>query len=70
MERLAQAVTILQLEKPSDWISFRYGYEGSNDTTNGCGGSERQSFLDRDEVRKIMKLRVDFSEDAVNKACE
>jgi len=61
LERLSQAVTILQLEKPSDWIGFRYNYEG--------GKEEVRRFLSREEVKTIMSLRVDFSDDAIEKAC-
>jgi hypothetical protein len=48
-ERLSQAVTVLQLEKPSDWVAF---YQAT-------------SVLSTDELEHILKLRVDFSSDAV-----
>jgi len=54
-ERVNQAVSILQLEKPSDWLSFSYKVGGSDDTN-----------LKPDEIRKVMSLRVDFSDDAIN----
>ena len=57
-ERINQAVSILQLEKPSDWLVFAYKVGESNDTN-----------LTVDEIRKVMSLRVDFSEDAIVKVC-
>ena len=73
MERLLQAVTILQLERPSDWLSFRYHYddgkESSEKNSESLGGNPTRRFLTREEVKKIMNLRVDFTEDAVEKAC-
>jgi hypothetical protein len=48
-ERLSQAVTILQLEKPSDWS---YYYQSS-------------SVFSPVELASILKLRVDFSADAI-----
>lgn len=70
MERLAQAVAILQLEKPSDWIGFRYNYDdGVSTNGNNESGESIHRFLTRDEVHKVMSLRVDFSEEAVRKAC-
>jgi hypothetical protein len=52
--RVNQAVSILQLEKPSDWLAFSYKV-GESDETN----------LTADEIQKIMGLRVDFSEEAI-----
>jgi len=49
-ERLSQAVTILQLEKPSDW-SFYY---------------QSTSVFSPQELQAIMQLRVDFSADVIN----
>jgi len=53
-ERVNQAVSILQLEKPSDWLAFAYKV-GQSDDTN----------LTPDEIRKVMSLRVDFSDEAI-----
>ena len=57
-ERVNQAVSILQLEKPSDWLAFAYEVGESNDTN-----------LTVDEIEKVMRLRVDFSADAIHKVC-
>lgn len=57
--RLTQAVAILQLEKPSDWAAFSYSVGSPNDTN-----------LTKDEIRQVMQLRVDFSEDAIAKVCQ
>ena len=51
--RANQAISILQLEKPSDWLMFAY------DDTN----------LTADEIKKLMSLRVDFSEEAIATVC-
>jgi hypothetical protein len=51
-------VSILQLEKPSDWLQFSYKV-GESDQTN----------LTADEIQKIMGLRVDFSEEAIARVC-
>jgi hypothetical protein len=56
--RVNQAVSILQLEKPSDWLAFSYKV-GDSDETN----------LTVDEIQKIMGLRVDFSEEAIARVC-
>ncbi|KAL3777044.1 hypothetical protein ACHAW5_005033 [Stephanodiscus triporus] len=56
--RVNQAVSILQLEKPSDWLAFSYKV-GESDETN----------LKADEIQKIMSLRVDFSEEAIARVC-
>jgi hypothetical protein len=56
--RVNQAVSILQLEKPSDWLAFSYKV-GESDETN----------LTSDEIQKIMGLRVDFSEEAIARVC-
>ena len=56
--RVNQAVSILQLEKPSDWLMFAYKADGGNDTN-----------LTADEIKKVMSLRVDFSEEAITKVC-
>ena len=57
--RLSQAVAILQLEKPSDWAVFSYTV-----------GSPIDENLTKDEIRQVMQLRVDFSEDAIAKVCQ
>ena len=63
MERLAQAVTILQLERPSDWAMYSHGrWDGERKDFSGKG-------LNKEEVKLVMKLRVDFSQDAIEKAC-
>jgi hypothetical protein len=56
--RVNQAVSILQLEKPSDWLMFAYKIDGGDDTN-----------LTAEEIKKVMSLRVDFLEDAINKVC-
>ena len=56
--RVNQAVSILQLEKPSDWLAFSYKI-GESDETN----------LTADEIQKMMGLRVDFSEEAIARVC-
>ena len=50
-ERVSQLVTVLQLERPSDWLMYNQG-----------SGVE----LTVDELRKTLSLRVDFSTDAIN----
>ncbi|KAL7531237.1 hypothetical protein ACHAXR_003920, partial [Thalassiosira sp. AJA248-18] len=57
-ERVNQAVSILQLEKPSDWLAFAYRV-GDSDKTN----------LTSDEIQKVMSLRVDFSEESIARVC-
>lgn len=57
-ERVNQAVSILQLEKPSDWLAFSYKVGESGETN-----------LTGDEIQKIMSLRVDFSEEAIARVC-
>lgn len=57
-DRVNQAVSLLQLEKPSDWLAFGYKVGGSDDTN-----------LTTNEIRKIMSLRLDFSQDAIAKVC-
>jgi len=57
-QRINQAVSILQLEKPSDWLAFSYQVGESYDTN-----------LTVEEIQKVMRLRVDFSEDAIMKVC-
>ena len=56
--RVNQAVSILQLEKPSDWLMFAYKADGGDDTS-----------LTADEIKKVMRLRVDFSEEAIATVC-
>jgi hypothetical protein len=50
-ERLSQVVTILQLEKPMDWMVYYH-------TT---------SILTADEISRTLHLRIDFSNDAIEK---
>lgn len=44
-QRVSQAVTLLQLEKPSDWAAYR--------STTG-------NVLSNDQVKRTLILRVDF----------
>lgn len=55
--RVNQAVSILQLEKPSDWLAFAYRVDGGDDANS----------LNADEIKQVMSLRVDFSEEAISK---
>jgi len=57
-ERLREATTILQLERPSDWSAMAYTV-----------GGEGRDKLKPDEIKAVMLLRVDFSEDAVAAVC-
>lgn len=57
-ERVNQAVSLLQLEKPSDWLAFAYEVGDSDDTN-----------LTPDEIKIVMSLRLDFSEEAIAKVC-
>jgi hypothetical protein len=57
-ERVNQAVSILQLEKPSDWLAFSYNVGDSNETD-----------LTADDIQKIMSLRVEFSEESIARVC-
>lgn len=52
-QRVSQVVTLLQLEKPSDWAAYR----DDNDV------------LSNEEVQKTMSLRTDFSADAIAAVC-
>jgi hypothetical protein len=52
-QRVAQAVTLLQLEKPSDWAAYR----------------DDSDVLTKEEVQKTMSLRTDFSSDAIAAVC-
>jgi len=51
--KIDMVVTILQLEKPTDWSTLKYSGEG----------------LEKTEVQAIMKLRIDFTDEAVKAAC-
>ena len=55
-QKLTQAVTILQLERPSDWLSF-------------APSNKDDDHLTTEEKRNIMRLRTDFSEDAILAVC-
>jgi hypothetical protein len=57
--QLTQAVAILQLEKPSDWTAFSYTIGSPNDAS-----------LSKEEIRQVMQLRIDFSDDAITKVCQ
>jgi hypothetical protein len=50
-ERLSQVLTALQLEKPSDWLLYRY---------------QSSSTLSPDELRRTLLLRTDFSREAIS----
>jgi hypothetical protein len=50
-ERLSQVLTALQLEKPSDWLLYRY---------------QSSSNLSPDELRRTLLLRTDFSREAIS----
>jgi len=56
-ERLNQATTILQLERPADWSTMAYG------------GATKGNDLTPDEIQSIMLQRVDFSKEAVASVC-
>ncbi|KAL3773044.1 hypothetical protein ACHAWO_004203 [Cyclotella atomus] len=56
--RVNQAVSLLQLEKPSDWLAFAYKVGDSDDEN-----------LTTDEIKAIMSLRLDFSQEAIAKVC-
>ena len=56
-ERLNQATTILQLERPADWSTMAYG------------GVTKGNDLTPAEIQSIMLLRVDFSKEAVASVC-
>ena len=56
--RVNQAVSILQLEKPSDWLMFAYKVDGGDDSN-----------LTTAEIERVMRLRVDFSEEAITTVC-
>jgi len=57
-QKLSQAITVLQLEKPSDWAAFAYEV-----------GDSQENNLTKHEIKKLMSLRVDFSEEAVAAVC-
>lgn len=52
-QRVAQAVTLLQLEKPSDWAAYR----------------DESDVLTKEEVKQTLSLRIDFSSDAIAAVC-
>jgi hypothetical protein len=56
-ERLSHVITVLQLEKPMDWITY---YHSNNASTN-----HSSSTLTHDELSQTLHLRVDFSSDAI-----
>jgi len=60
MERVTQVVTILQLEKPSDWTSLRYA----------AAEVKEDSRLTSTEIREVMILRKGFSKEAVAALCD
>ena len=64
-ERLNQATTILQLERPADWSTMAYTVGG------GSGGNDggKNNNLSVNEIESIMLLRCDFSAEAVGSVC-
>ena len=63
-ERLNQATTILQLERPADWSTMAYAVG-----RNGADIDTKSNNLSPDEIQSIMLLRVDFSAEAVSSVC-
>ena len=61
-ERLSHVVTVLQLEKPMDWITYYHPYSGSS-TSSATNRSA--TILSPDELSQTLHLRVDFSSDAI-----
>jgi hypothetical protein len=55
-ERLSYVITVLQLEKPMDWITYYH----TNSSTN-----RSLSTLTPDELSQTLHLRVDFPSDAI-----
>jgi len=67
-QRLSRAVAVLQLGRPSDLSVFSYNFGNDGDwNNNDCG--RHNAGLNSEEIRRIMLLRVDFSEDAVASVC-
>lgn len=52
-QRVTQAVTLLQLEKPSDWAAYL----------------STDDMLTNEEVKRTLSLRIDFSSDAIAAVC-
>lgn len=52
-QRVTQVVTLLQLEKPSDWAAYR----------------DDNHVLSNEEIKQTLCLRIDFSTDAVAAVC-
>jgi hypothetical protein len=57
-ERLSYVITILQLEKPMDWITYYHAQPSNNQSTSPK--------LTPDEVSETLHLRVDFSSEAID----
>jgi hypothetical protein len=55
MERVNQVVAVLQLEKPSDWISQKYS----------APAGVKSAQLTKEEIRQVMMLRIGFSKEAI-----
>jgi hypothetical protein len=55
MERVNQVITVLQLEKPSDWISLKYS----------APAGIKNAHLTKEEIRQVMLLRIGFSKEAI-----
>jgi COG4 transport protein len=56
-QKLSQVTSILQLERPSDWVAYQHQ-----------SFSASSSLLEWNEVAYILSLRKDFSKDAINLA--
>lgn len=52
-ERVSEVVTMLQLEKPSDWLAYK----------------SYKEVLTKEELRQTLALRVDFSSEAITAVC-
>lgn len=57
-QKIKQTITILQLDKPSDWAAFAYTV-----------GESSELNLSQDEIRAVMLLRQDWSKDKIDAVC-
>ena len=57
-QKIKQAITILQLDKPSDWAAFAYEV-----------GESSELNLSSSEIRAVMNLREDWSTDKIDAVC-
>jgi len=73
-QKLNQAVTILQLERPIDWLAMRYSDNSTSShgygNGNGPDADDGSHRLTKEEIRWLMGRRVDFSPDAIAKVCD